>query len=98
MPKKNKDEIIEGAVAGGAIGAALGALLTGRTKGAVVSALVGAAIGASLKAIKEAEDLDTPVLYEFDGVIYRVHPDGRREKVKQLSSRSGSVPNKFTLD
>lgn len=95
---RNKDEIIEGAIAGGLIGAALGALLTGKSKGALASAIAGAAIGASLKALNEAKNIDRPVLYEKDGEVYKIYPDGRREFVKKLEQNQTEIPSTFTLD
>lgn len=94
----NKHEIIEAAIAGGLIGAALGALLTGKGKYTIASALAGAAIGASIKAHKEAEKLDMPVLYEEEGSIYRIHPNGERKMVKKLKRHQVNVPSTFSLE
>jgi len=98
MSEKNKDEIIEGALAGGIIGAALGAFLTGKGRNTIVSALVGAAIGASVKARKEAQSLNVPIMYEEEGEVYLIHPDGRKEYIKTKETRKGSIPRKFSLD
>lgn len=95
--RKSKDEIIEHALIGGFLGSALGALLTGKTKNTFASAIAGAAIGASLKAIEEAKDLETPVMYEEGGKIYRVYSDGRKEFVKELEKTKVKVPLKFTI-
>ncbi|MBK7127801.1 MAG: glycine zipper 2TM domain-containing protein [Crocinitomicaceae bacterium] len=84
MPHQNRDEIIKDAIAGGLIGAALGAMLTGKSDRSILAAIVGAAINASLKAQQEVKALDTSVVYEIDGIIYRVHPDGSKEFVKRL--------------
>lgn len=95
---KNKYEIIEGALAGGIIGVALGSLLTGKSRGALASFIVGAAIGASLKALKEAKKTNIPVLYEEDGVIYKLHPNGKRKFVKNLEQQKVEIPLNFTLE
>lgn len=98
MTAKKKQEIINSAIAGGIIGAALGALLTGKGKSTIVSALAGAAIGASIKAIKEAEKLDMPVMYEEDGTIYRVYPDGTKELVKEIDRTNVTIPQNFSIE
>lgn len=98
MAAKNKQDIIEGAIAGGLIGAALGALLTGKGKTTLIAALAGAAIGASIKAQKEAKKLEVPILYEEDGIIYRVFPNGEREIVKELEKIESNIPQKFSLE
>lgn len=96
--KKNRRELVESALAGGLIGAALGALLTGKSKGAIVSALVGAAIGASLKAIDEATEINMPVLYEEEGVIYKIYPDGSKEMVKKINRYNTKIPLSFSIE
>lgn len=93
-----KEEFILAAIAGGLVGAALGAVLTGKGKHTVISALAGAAIGASLVALKEAKEIDIPVLYEEDGVIYRDFPNGRREVVRQLTKVESNIPQTFSLE
>ncbi len=95
---KKKYKIIEGALAGGIIGVTLGALLTGKSKGALASFIVGTAIGASLKALKEAKKTNIPVLYEEDGVIYKLHSNGKREFVKNLEKQKIKIPLNFTLE
>ncbi len=96
--KKNRNKIIERAIEGGLFGAALGALLTGKSKGTIASALVGAAIGASIKALEEAKELDVPVLYEEDGVIYKIYPNGKSEIVKKSKKQRNNIPLTFFLD
>lgn len=99
MSDLNKDEIIKNAIAGGTIGAALGALLTGRSDRSVLAAIVGAAIGASLTAQREAKKIDASVLYEIDGSIYRVYPDGTKEFVKEIPQANKNIPLKdFRLE
>lgn len=99
MPQQNKDEIIKDAIAGGLLGAALGALLTGKSDRSVLAAIVGAAIGASLSAQREAKALNTPVLYEIEGSIYRVYPDGHKELIKRLpNSKKNKQITDFRLD
>lgn len=100
MPKKNqnREEIIENALAGGLIGAALGAALTGRGDRSIIAALVGAAIGASITAQKEAEEMEVPVVYENDGVIYKVYPDGHKEVIKRIKKNQIPVPREFRLE
>jgi hypothetical protein len=60
--------------------------------------LVGAAIGASLAAQEEAKELEQPLLYEENGTIFRVFPDGRREVVKKLIRRKSTIPRNFRLE
>lgn len=98
MTAKKKQEIIDGAIAGGIIGAALGALLTGKGKSTIISALAGAAIGASIKAKQEAKKLDVPVMYEEEGTIYRVYPDGTKELVKELDKSTTTIPQSFSIE
>lgn len=95
--KKSKEEIIEKALLGGIVGAALGALLTGKAKGTLVSAIAGAAIGASLKAIEEAKHINTPVMYEEDGKIFKVYADGRKEFVKAIKESKIKIPENFRI-
>ncbi len=92
------NDIIKNAIAGGIIGAALGALFTGKSKGALASLIAGAAIGASLKALEKAKDTDIPVLYEEDGSIFRLHPDGRSEFVREIEQQNVIIPETFSLD
>ncbi len=96
--KDKSDQVVEGAIAGGLVGAVLGAFLTGKGEGTMISAIVGAAIGASIKAGEEAKNLDLPVLYEENGNIYKVYPDGRKELVRQLVKVRTRIPKRFTLE
>ncbi len=96
--KKSNQEIIENAIAGGLLGAALGALLTGKNKTTIAAAIVGAAIGASLQAIEKAKKLKTPVLYEEDGFIIKVYPNGKKEIVKKVERLKIDVPTSFTIE
>lgn len=96
--KKNRREIVEGALAGGLIGAALGAILIGKSRGAIASALVGAAIGASIKAMKEAEEMNMTVLYEENGTVYKVFPDGSRVEFKKINRTNIKIPTSFSLE
>jgi|GEM_PF-1381395 len=98
MTAKKKQEIIDGAIAGGIIGAALGALLTGKGKSTLISALTGVAIGASIKAQKEAKKLDVPVMYEEEGIIYKVYPDGTKELVKEIDKSTTTIPQSFSIE
>ena len=97
MPK-NKDEIIEDALAGGLIGAALGALLTGKSKDTLVAALLGAAIGASVKALDEAKENNLPVLIEENGVLYELNPNGKKKFIKRLKRTSRNIPPNFQIE
>ncbi len=99
MPKrkKNKDEIIERALAGGLIGAALGALLTGKTKDTLAATLLGAAIGASVKALNEAKENNLPVLIEENGILYQLNPDGSKKHVKKLKRSNKHIPPHFQI-
>lgn len=98
MSSLNKDEIIKNAIAGGTIGAALGAMLTGRSDRSVLAAIVGAAIGASITAQLEAKKIEASVLYEIDGSIYRVYPDGTKEFIKDIPKSKKNIPlNDFRL-
>ena len=69
---------IENAVAGGIVGAALGALLTEKGERTFIAGLVGAAIGASLEALKEAESISTPIMFEENGEIYKQYSNGKK--------------------
>lgn len=95
--KKNKDEIIEGALAGGLIGAALGALLTGKSKDSLAAALLGAAIGASVNALDEAKENNLPVLIEENGFLYELGPDGKKKQIKKLKRFNKSIPSRFEI-
>lgn len=95
---KEKHEIIKGAIAGGFFGASLGALLTGKSKGALAALIAGAAIGASIKALKEAEKISIPVLYEEDGVIYKLSSDGTIKIFKKLNRHQIEIPSTFILE
>ncbi len=97
MSKDNRDDIIEGALAGGLIGAALGAFLTKKGNGTLVAALVGVAIGASIKAQKEAKKLEFPVLYEHNGKLFREYSDGRREFLENIPYSEVDIPDNFEL-
>ena len=96
--EKNKSEIIEGALLGGAIGAALGELLSGKGKDTLVSSLIGAAIGASIQAIAESKETDVPVLYEENGKLYNVYPNGKKVFVKEIQKNKKRIPRNFTID
>lgn len=103
MPKKNKNktEIIESALKGGLVGAALGALLTGKKEDSITAAIVGAAIGASVKALEEARENKLPVMFEEDGVLYELHPNGRRTTVNNSVEKGKTrvhIPRNFKLD
>lgn|SRR5574343_180535 len=98
MAEESRDEKIENAIAGGIIGAALGAMLTGKGDRSILAGLVGAAIGASITAREEAKELEQPLLYEDEGTIFRVYPDGHREVVKKLTRRRTNIPRNFRLD
>jgi len=97
MGKKEID-IIKSAINGGVIGASLGALITGKGKDSMLSALVGAAIGASIKALEESREVEIPILYEEDGIVYRRYTDGRIEKVKTIERTKTKIPSTFSLE
>ena len=92
------NDILKKAIAGGLIGAALGALFTGKSKDTLTSLIAGAAIGASLEALKKAKNTDIPVLYEDDGSIYKLHPNGQREFIKETEQEEINIPETFSLD
>ncbi|MFK5958478.1 MAG: hypothetical protein QM495_06335 [Lutibacter sp.] len=96
MPDNN--DIIKAAIAGGLIGAALGALFTGKSERSLASLIAGAAIGASLKALEKAKDTNIPVLYEENGSIFRLHPDGTSEFVREIEQSKINIPEIFSLD
>jgi uncharacterized membrane protein len=96
--QKNKDEIIESALAGGLIGAALGAMLTGKSKDSLVAALLGAAIGASVKALDEAKVNGLPVLIEENGALYKLNPDGTKKLLKRKKKVSQIIPPSFQIE
>lgn len=96
--RDKSDKIVEGALAGGLVGAALGALLTGKGEGTMISAIVGAAIGASIKAGEEAQKMNLPVLYEENGKIYKVFPDGKKELIRELAKVKTRIPKTFILE
>jgi hypothetical protein len=95
--KKNKDEIIEGALSSGLIGASLGALLTGKSKDSLVAALLGAAIGASVSALDEAKENNLHVLIEENGFLYELSPDGKKKQIKKLKRSNKSIPLRFQI-
>lgn len=94
----DNNDIIKAAIASGLIGAALGALFTGKSEKAFASLIVGAAIGASLKALEKAKDTNVPVLYEDNGSIFRLHPDGTNEFVREVEQQEVNIPETFFLD
>ena len=93
MTKKERNKVIEAAIAGGAIGAVLGAIVTGKKKDSFIAALVGAAIGASRIALDEAKELDVPVLYDRNG---------NREVIKKRNHKNRiyikKLPTSFSLE
>ena len=95
---ESKNDIIEGAIAGGLIGAALGALFTGKSKGSIVSLIAGAAIGASLKALEKAKKTNIPVLYEENGSLYKLHPNGECEFIREIEQNEIDIPENFSLE
>ena len=95
--RKNTGEVIESALAGGIVGAALGALLTGKSKGTLASALLGAAIAASVKALGEAKENNLPVLFEENGVLYMLYPDGTKKLVKESGKKHRTIPLNFEI-
>jgi len=97
MNNENKYEKLELAIAKGLIGGALGALFINKTESTVVAALVGAALGATYQAFKESQNLDSGVLYEENGYIYRALPDGNRVRVKPLVKKNTEIPKTFTI-
>lgn len=96
MTKKN--DIIKKLIARGVTGGALGTFFTGKGKRSDVSILVGAALGASVVALDEALETGEPVLFEEDGFIYRLYPDGRQEFVRAIEHKKVNVPKKFSLE
>lgn len=95
--EQNKSDIITSAIAGGLTGAALGALLTGKTKGALASLIAGAAIGASIQALEKAKKTNIPILYEENGSIYKLHPNGEIEFIKDIKRQEIVLPETFSL-
>lgn len=94
----NKNDIIKKAIAGGIVGGALGALFTGKSRGALASMIAGAAIGASLEALDKAVDTGIPVLFEEDGYMYRLYPDGSQELVRKIEPQKIKIPQNFSLE
>lgn len=97
---ENTKKIIEAAIEGGIFGAALGAMITGKRKNTFISAIVGAAISASIKAAEEARKTNIPVLYVVDDKIYRYHPDGKIEYVKDVERETEdiNIPKTFEIE
>lgn len=97
---KVKVEKVEKGIEKGLTGSALGAFITGKKSNTIISAMVGAAVGASIKAFQEAVSVKAPVMYEEDGALYVVHPDGSIEFVKQKETirKTRKVPQNFSLD
>ncbi len=95
---KDKNEIVESAIAGGVIGAALGAIITGRSKETLASIIVGAAIGASLTAFKNALKTNIPILFEDNGSIYKLYPNGKVEFIRTIEHEVIEIPETFSLD
>lgn len=95
--KKSKEDLIESALLLMAIGSALGSVLTGKSRNTIAAAIAGAAIGASLKAIEEAKEISTPVMYEENGKIYKVYSDGKKEYVKTIKKSKVKVPSTFSI-
>jgi hypothetical protein len=97
MSTFSRDKKIENAISHGISGAALGAMLTGKSKKSIIASLVGTAIGASITAQEEAKELEQALLYEDEGTIFRVYPDGHREVVKKLIRPNTNIPRNFKL-
>lgn len=95
---KNKEDIINSAIAGGIIGASLGALITGKSKGSLLASIVGAALGASFEALKEAKDKKLSVMVEDEGSLYWLHPDGKKEFIKKIPKSDIAVPKAFVIE
>lgn len=98
MSDEKRYEKLEGALTGGLIGAALGALFTGKKESVVIASLVGAAIGATYQAFKESRKLESGVLYEENGCLYRALPTGEKVLVKRLEKKQTKIPKTFTID
>ena len=94
----DKHEIIEAAIAEGSKGGSLGAILTGKSKDALASVIAGTAIDISIKAAEEAKNTNIPVLYELDGAIYSVYPDGHSEFIKNIDKVHLQVPSTFNIE
>lgn len=95
---KNDDEILESLIAGGLIGAALGALLSkSKENGATIGALAGAAILATFKASEQAKKSKVPILYEENGLLYEIQPNGKKRFIKELEKSLSLKNKKFTL-
>ena len=97
MSKKD-EELFERLLVSGIIGAALGALLSkNKGAGAVIGALGGAAILASWEATEEAKKTSIPLIYEENGILYEIHPDGTKKTVKKLPKSNRTLPKRFDL-
>jgi hypothetical protein len=91
-------DALEKLIAGGLIGAALGALLSkDKEEGAAVGALLGAAISATREAHKAALQTNEPVLVAIKGKLYKLHPDGRKEFLRDLPQSNKSWPQNLVL-
>ena len=95
---KEQENTIESLVAGGLIGAALGAWLSkDKEDGAIIGAILGAAFTATLKANREAQTTNQPVLITENGKLYRLLPTGEKQFVKNLPKSSQQWDEHFKL-
>lgn len=93
-----KNDIIKKLIAGGIVGGALGALFTKESKDSKASILLGAALGASVVALDKAVSTGEPVLFEEDGFMYRLYPDGHQELVREIEHEEIDIPKNFSLE
>lgn len=90
--------MLESLIAGGVVGAALGALLAKKKEqGATLGAIAEAAIVATYRANEEAQKANVPVMFEENGNLFVLHPDGTKEFIKEIPRKPFLKGNRFKL-
>lgn len=95
---EKENAIFKSLLKGGVIGTTLSALLyKEKGQGAALGAIAGAAILASVEANENAKKTGIPLILEEDNVLYEVHSDGRKKRIKDLPKSNKTLPKNFTL-
>ncbi len=95
---KTDEQIVESLVAGGLIGASLAALLSkNKEEGATVGAIAGAALLATYRANEQAVKTNVPVMIEENGKLFVLHPEGRKEFIREIPRKPFHLQKRFKL-
>ncbi len=98
MSSEERYQKLDAAIRGGVTGAALGALFLRKRVSTAVSVVVGAALRSSYAAFNAAGAMGSNVLIKDGNALYKVHPSGKKERVKVLKQSHTIIPKRFTLE